>query len=121
MRQVTALAVACILASAIAPSAQEAGALQTAATTLGTAKIQTLQFTASGAQFSLGQNFTPVEAWPRVPVKSYTAQVNYDQGSMRVDLVREITGPTMPRGGGAPFVGEQRQTQIVSGNFAWNQ
>ena len=26
----------------------------------------------------------------------------------------------MPRGGGAPFFGEQRQIQVVSGNYAWN-
>jgi glyoxylase-like metal-dependent hydrolase (beta-lactamase superfamily II) len=26
----------------------------------------------------------------------------------------------MPRGGGAPFTGEQRQIQLVSGNYAWN-
>jgi glyoxylase-like metal-dependent hydrolase (beta-lactamase superfamily II) len=26
----------------------------------------------------------------------------------------------MPRGGGAPFTGEQRQIQVVSGNYAWN-
>ena len=120
MRQVIALAVACVLASAVAPSAQEAGALQTAATTLGTATVQTLQFTASGGNFSVGQNYTPADPWPRVTVKSYTAVINYGQASMRVDLVREM-GTTMPRGGGAPFTGEQRQTQIVSGNFAWNQ
>jgi glyoxylase-like metal-dependent hydrolase (beta-lactamase superfamily II) len=120
MRQVIALAVACVLASSVAPSAQQAGALQTAATTLGTANIRTLQFTGSGANFSLGQNYTPAEAWPRVTVKNYTAVVNYEQASMRVDLVREM-GAAMPRGGGAPFTGEQRQTQIVSGNFAWNQ
>jgi glyoxylase-like metal-dependent hydrolase (beta-lactamase superfamily II) len=94
--------------------------LQTAATALGTENLQTLQFTATGAQYSLGQNYTPTEAWPKVTVKSYTAVVNYMQGSMRVDLVREM-GAMMPRGGGAPFTGEQRQTQIVSGNFAWNQ
>ena len=38
---------------------------------------------------------------------------------MRVELVREM-GPVMPRGGGAPFTGEQRQIQVVSGNYAWN-
>jgi glyoxylase-like metal-dependent hydrolase (beta-lactamase superfamily II) len=54
-----------------------------------------------------------------VTVKSYTASINYDTGSMRQELVREM-GATMPRGGGAPFTGEQRQVQVVSGNFAWN-
>jgi len=29
-------------------------------------------------------------------------------------------GPVMPRGGGAPFTGEQRQNLVVSGNDAWN-
>src|SRR5713101_6967590 len=81
--------------------------------------LKTLQFTGSGANFSVGQNFTPAEPWPRVAVKSYTASINFDTGSMRQELVREM-GTTMPRGGGAPFTGEQRQIQVVSGNFAWN-
>ena len=86
---------------------------------LGVAKIKTLQFTGSGANFSVGQNFTPNEPWPRVTVKSYTASINYDTGSMRQELLREM-GTVMPRGGGAPFTGEQRQIQVVSGNYAWN-
>jgi glyoxylase-like metal-dependent hydrolase (beta-lactamase superfamily II) len=112
--------VACILASAAAPSAQQAGALQTAATTLGTANLQTLQFTASGANFTVGQNFIATDAWPRVNVKSYTAAINFEQGSMRTEMVREMPNP-IPRGGGVAFQGEQRQVQMVSGDFAWNQ
>src|SRR6185295_20260917 len=45
--------------------------------------------------------------------------VNFDTGAMRVELLREM-GPVMPRGGGAPFFGEQRAIQVVSGNYAWN-
>jgi glyoxylase-like metal-dependent hydrolase (beta-lactamase superfamily II) len=107
-----------VLAFAIAPSAQT-GAVKAAADALGVANIKTLQFTASGANFSVGQNFTASEPWPRVTVKSYTALINYDTASMRQELVREM-GTTMPRGGGAPFTGEQRQVQVVSGNYAWN-
>jgi glyoxylase-like metal-dependent hydrolase (beta-lactamase superfamily II) len=55
-----------------------------------------------------------------VTVQNYTALINYDTASMRVELVRE-SGPVMPRGGGAPFFGEQRQIQLVSGDYAWNQ
>ncbi|MEQ1869300.1 MAG: MBL fold metallo-hydrolase [Vicinamibacterales bacterium] len=120
MRRVTILTVVLLVASGAASFAQEAGALQTATTALGATSIRTLQFSASGGSFSLGQNFTPSEPWPKVTIKSYTASINYEQGSMRVDLVREM-GTTMPRGGGAAFTGEQRQTQIVSGAFAWNQ
>ena len=110
---------ACALALTAAVAAQQAGALQTAATTLGVANINTLEFSGSGRNFSLGQNYTPAEPWPPVTVKTYTAQVNFGTGSMRQDLVREM-GATMPRGGGAPFFGEQRQIQVVSGDFAWN-
>jgi glyoxylase-like metal-dependent hydrolase (beta-lactamase superfamily II) len=118
MRKVTLLAVAALmLASALA--AQQRNALQTAADALGVARIKTLQFTGSGANFSVGQNYLPNEPWPKVDVKNYTASINYDTGSMRAELLRQM-GAVMPRGGGAPFFGEQRQIQIVSGNYAWN-
>ena len=94
------------LALGVGVAAQQ-GALQTAATTLGVANIKTLQFTGSGRNFSVGQNYTPADPWPAVPVKSYTAIANFDTGAMRVELTREM-GPVMPRGGGAPFFGEQR-------------
>src|SRR5262249_52422043 len=119
MRKITILATVGIFVFASVLGAQQRTALQAAADALGTAKIKTLQFTGSGANFSVGQNYTASEPWPRVPVKTYTALLNYDTGSMRVELLREM-GPVMPRGGGAPFFGEQRQIQVVSGNYAWN-
>ena len=118
MRSYIALAVFGFMVATMSLSAQQ-GALQTAADTLKVSTIKTLQVTGSGANFSVGQNYTSSEPWPRVTVKSYTALFNYDTGSMRTDLVRE-SGPVMPKGGGAPFFGEQRQTQLVSGNYAWN-
>jgi len=118
MRSHIALAVLGFLVLTSAVGAQQ-GALQNAADKLGVAKIKTLQVTGSGANFSVGQNYTSSEPWPRVTVKSFTALVNYDTASMRVELVRE-SGAVMPKGGGAPFFGEQRQIQVVSGNYAWN-
>ena len=99
MRKVTILATIGILALACVLAAQQRNAVQTAADALGVAKIKTLQFTGSGANFSVGQNYAPNEPWPRVTVKNYTASINYDTGSMRVELLREM-GPVMPRGGG---------------------
>jgi glyoxylase-like metal-dependent hydrolase (beta-lactamase superfamily II) len=119
MRKVTILVTVGILTVASLLVAQQRNAVQTAADALGAAKIKSLQFVGSGANFSVGQNYTPNEPWPRVEVKSYTASINYDTGSMRLELLRQM-GDTMPRGGGAPFFGEQRQTQVVSGNYAWN-
>jgi glyoxylase-like metal-dependent hydrolase (beta-lactamase superfamily II) len=118
MRKATWTGLVCALALGAGVSAQQ-GALQTAATALGVANIKTLQFTGSGRNFSVGQNYTPADPWPAVPVKSYTAVMNFDTGAMRVELTREM-GPVMPRGGGAPFFGEQRAIQVVSGNYAWN-
>jgi glyoxylase-like metal-dependent hydrolase (beta-lactamase superfamily II) len=118
MHKPTLFRFVCALALAAGLSAQQ-NALQTAASTLGVANIKTLQFTGSGRNFSVGQNYTPADPWPAVPVKSYTAVANFDTGAMRVELLREM-GPVMPRGGGAPFFGEQRQIQVVSGNYAWN-
>jgi glyoxylase-like metal-dependent hydrolase (beta-lactamase superfamily II) len=119
MRKLMTTSTALLLAFAATPSAQQADAVKAAAESLGAGTIKTLQFTGSGANFSVGQNFTPAEPWPRVTVKSYTAAINFDTASMRQELIREM-GTTMPRGGGAPFTGEQRQVQVVSGNSAWN-
>ena len=119
MRSFTIIAVACLLALGGAPFAQQPDALKAAADTLGAGNVKTLQFTGWGETFTLGRSFTPNEPWPRVNVKNYTALINYDTASMRVDMVRE-SGAVMPLGGGGPFTGEQRQIQVVSGNQAWN-
>jgi glyoxylase-like metal-dependent hydrolase (beta-lactamase superfamily II) len=118
MRKTFLLALTCAAAFALTAAAQQGG-LPAAATTLGVATIKSIEFTGTGQMFSVGQNYLASDPWPAVPLKNYTATINYDTGAMRVDLVRTM-GPLMPRGGGAPFTGDQRQIQLVSGNFAWN-
>jgi glyoxylase-like metal-dependent hydrolase (beta-lactamase superfamily II) len=100
--------------------APESDSLQAAASRLGVRAIQTVQFTGSGAMFSVGQNFAPHTPWPRVPVKQYTATIDFESASMRQDIVREM-GATMPRGGGVPFTGEQHEVETVSGDYAWDE
>ena len=119
MRRYIALAVFAFVVMASGLSAQQ-GALQTAADKMGVARVKTLQITGSGSNFSVGQNYTSSDPWPRVEVKSFTALVNYDTASMRVELLRTM-GAVMPKGGGAPFFGDQRQIAVVSGDYAWNQ
>jgi glyoxylase-like metal-dependent hydrolase (beta-lactamase superfamily II) len=101
-------------------SKHEQAALKAAADALGVSVIKTLQFIASGNSFTVGQNFTPNDPWPRVEVTRFKALINYESGSMRVELSRKM-GAAMPRGGGVPFIGELRQIQVVSGNYAWNE
>lgn len=99
--------------------AQQPDPLTAAARSLGADNIRTVQFTGSGATFTVGQNFTPADPWPRVAVKSYTARIDYEHDSMQLELIRHM-GAVMPRGGGVPFTGEVRQIQAISGPVAWN-
>jgi glyoxylase-like metal-dependent hydrolase (beta-lactamase superfamily II) len=98
---------------------QQPDPLTVAARSLGANNIRTLQFTGTGATFTVGQNFTPADPWPRVAVKSYTARIDYGNGRMELELVRHM-GAVMPRGGGVPFTGDVRQIQAISGTIAWN-
>jgi hypothetical protein len=54
-----------------------------------------------------------------VTVKRYTALINYETGSMRQDLLRDMA-MTMRRGGGVPFMGGRRQIQALNSEGAWN-
>jgi hypothetical protein len=92
-------------------------AIEAAADALGADAIRTLEFTASGATFTVGQNFTPDDPWPRVTLDRYTVLLDYEHARMRQELVREM-GTRMPRGGGVPFTGEVRQVQLSDARSA---
>jgi hypothetical protein len=62
-----------LAAEANKESKDEQAALKAAATVLRADEIKTLQFIASGDSFTVGQNFTPNEPWPRVEVTSFKA------------------------------------------------
>jgi glyoxylase-like metal-dependent hydrolase (beta-lactamase superfamily II) len=121
MRRISVFASACILIVAgLLLSAQQGPTLQTALAASGATTLRYLQFTATGQAFVLGQPATASEPWPVRPIKSYQVSLDYGTQSMRVEQV--LTMPTpQPRGGGAPFTGEQRQVQLVRGAFAWNE
>ncbi len=120
MRRVVFCAAAVLMALASLPSAQQqTDKVKAASDYLGAANMKSVRYTGFGANYTVGQAWSPTEAWPKVNVKSYDAQINYETGAMQVDLVREM-GPTPARGGGVPFVGEQRQSQFVAGTVAWD-
>jgi glyoxylase-like metal-dependent hydrolase (beta-lactamase superfamily II) len=88
---------------------------------MGAADLKSIQYSASGSGYLVGQNQNPNAAWPRVNIKSFTRAINYDTVSMRDELVRTQAEQPPRGGGGQPFVGEQRQVLVVSGTHAWNQ
>jgi glyoxylase-like metal-dependent hydrolase (beta-lactamase superfamily II) len=121
MRRVTVVAGACVVAIAgLVVSAQQGPTLQSALAASGANTLRYVQYTATGQAFVLGQPATATDPWPVRPIKSYQVSLDYGIGGMRLEQV--LTMPTpQPRGGGAPFVGEQRQVQLVRGAFAWNE
>ncbi len=94
--------------------------LEAADKMLGATSVQSLQFTATGQAFVLGQPPTATEPWPVRTVKSYQVLVDYRSNSMRVEQVLTMAEPQV-RGGGVAFAGEQRQVQFVRDAFAWNE
>ena len=111
-------AVALVVLLPAAVHAQDA--LEAAARALGVAGVKSIEITGAGSNFALGQSHVPGARWPRFNVKTFTRTVNYETASMRDDLVR-TQAEDPPRGGGVqPVRGEQRQTFVVSGDYAWN-
>ena len=103
-----------------AGSAQDARAvLQASAAAMGANNVKTIQYTGTGWNALVGQSFNLAEDWPRFEVTSYTRTIDYDANVGREDFTRR-RGSYPMRGGGAPFDGDQRVVQIVSGGVAWN-
>jgi hypothetical protein len=103
----------------VASSVAQRTAVDTAVDTVGADSAKTLEFTASGATFTVGQNFTPNDPWPRVTLKRYTVAFDYEHSRVRQEYVRQM-GATMPRGGGVPFTGELQQMQLSDAQSAWD-
>jgi glyoxylase-like metal-dependent hydrolase (beta-lactamase superfamily II) len=120
MRKFVVAALGGLAMAAAQPLAQQpADPVKTASDTIGAGALKTLRFTAFGATYSIGQSPAPGEPWPRVTVTSYEVLLDYDTPAQQIDMTRQ-QGPIPPRGGGQPFVGDQRQQQFVSGDVAWN-
>jgi glyoxylase-like metal-dependent hydrolase (beta-lactamase superfamily II) len=81
--------------------APDAGALINAATAaMGSAKLRSLQYTATGSFFATGNAYTSGGPWPRFTVTKYTMSIDYSLPAMRQELVR-VDDVKPPRGGGA--------------------
>jgi hypothetical protein len=112
-----------VLATAT-PSAQDAAAvIGTVSKTLGVDTLKTVQYSATGFDFALGQAPNPSSAWPKFINKSYTRAVDFEKGASKVDRIR-VQGENPPHGGGQqPIVGEQPQSQtiVVGASTPWAQ
>jgi glyoxylase-like metal-dependent hydrolase (beta-lactamase superfamily II) len=100
-------------------SAQDAtSAIQNAQKTMG--DVQSIQYSGTGKMGGFGQSFHPGGPWHSTVITSYTRTIDYASGSSKEELARTQENPPA-QGGEAPFAGEQKQVNMVSGKYAWNQ
>ena len=120
MRKTLALVAAVVLLSPLTGHAQDGRvSLEAVAKATGAANVKSMEVTASGVSYAVGQSTAPGAPWPKFNVKTVTLVVNYETGAMREDGVRSrVDDP--PRGGSPFFRGEQRQIFVLRGDHAWN-
>src|SRR5436190_7968184 len=116
-----------LVVAAIVPlnaAAQDAASvIDASAKAMGSATLQSIRYTGSGTNNSVGQAFTAGGPWPRFKVTKYVALVNYTIPFMRQEIVR-IDNENPPRGGGAggynPATG-QGGIRPIPGDIIQNQ
>ncbi|PYN73900.1 MAG: MBL fold metallo-hydrolase [Candidatus Rokuibacteriota bacterium] len=116
------MAISMLLSPVVGYAQDGRAALESVAKAMGASSVKSIQYSGSGVNFFVGQNYTPDLPWPRFVVKSYTRTVSYETTAIRDELVRTL-GESPQRGGGAggiPPGGEQRQELVARGDFAWN-
>lgn len=104
-----------LAAALVAPaSAQDAKAvIADASKALGVDTLKTVQYSATGYDFALGQAPNPSSPWPKFINKSYSRVVNFETSASRVERVR-AQGENPPHGGGQqPIVGDQPVNQVI--------
>src|SRR5262245_9686558 len=105
-------------------SAQDARTvIGNASKTMGVDALKTVQYSATGLDFALGQAPNPGSPWPKFTNKSYSRSINFEAPASRVERVR-MQGENPPHGGGQqPIVGEQpvNQTIVVTAETPWVQ
>ncbi len=123
MLKKTVIAVILVTAMSWGVTAQDAGTvISTASRTIGADMLKTIEFSASGSDFVLGQGMNP-GPYPRFINKTYTRVIDFQTPATHMTRVR-LQGENPPRGGGAqPLRGEatQNQTVIVSATTPWAQ
>ena len=92
--------------------------LQSAVKAMG--DINSIQYSGTGHLGALGQAYSPGSPWPLNNITAYTRTIDYASRSSREQLTQVEPTP-IRKGGAGPFAGEQKQVNLVSGEYAWNQ
>ncbi len=88
--------------------------LKKSADALGVNGLKAVRYTGSGSAGIFGQSFTPRANWPVLNVVSYSRTIDYEAMAFAEESTRTYQQPP-ERGGGVPFLKEQKVTAGVSG------
>jgi len=83
---VTLMAALLILPPLAASAQDNRAALEPIAKAMGAGSVKSIQYSGNGANFQVGQNYSPDLPWPRFVVKSFTRTVSYETASIRDEI-----------------------------------
>lgn len=109
---------ALLVGSAAAQDVQST--LRTASAALGMNDMKSIQYTGTGWQGMVGQNYQPMDDWPRVDLNTYTRTIDFDTMSSKEEFTRSQGNHARRGGGGVPYLTDQKYTLMVRGNSAWS-
>ncbi|MEQ1530868.1 MAG: MBL fold metallo-hydrolase [Methylococcales bacterium] len=116
-RSIHKAAVLAIVLTTVGCSSLQTQPLQQATDASGATAIKSIEFSGTGRWYQFGQAPNPDAAWPPFDVKNYSADINYDKASAKVQIVRsQVVEPGRLR----PAPVEQRVEQYLNGTLAWN-
>jgi glyoxylase-like metal-dependent hydrolase (beta-lactamase superfamily II) len=89
-------------------------AIANATQALGAGNLKTIQFSGSGFDYVVGQNYNGSSPWPKFNDTTYTRVIDFEAPASSMSRTRtQFENP--PHGGGQqPIVGEQKQNQVVA-------
>ena len=93
--------------------------LEAAAAAMGVTNMTSIQYSGTGWQGAVGQNYTPAHDWPRFDLANYTRTIDFKTHTSKEEYVRRQGDNIARGGGGTPIRGEQNIERIVRGNYAW--
>jgi glyoxylase-like metal-dependent hydrolase (beta-lactamase superfamily II) len=112
----TAAALAVALSTSSCSSLQPLS-LHLASDAAGVDGLRSIEFSGTGRWYQFGQAPNPDLPWPPFHLKNYTADIDYDKASARVQITRsQVIEPGRNR----PAPVDQKADQYISGTTAWN-
>ena len=123
VKKAVAAAAFVVMASWVGLAQDAKSVIGAASAAMGVEQLRTVQYSATGFDFALGQSYNADSPWPKFINKSYTRSIDFQVPASRVERVR-LQGENPPRGGGQqPVRGEQPQNQtiIVNASTPWVQ